>query len=63
MELTLQRGDLRRRELGGEPAGGGLVAVDQRPLGFLLAGNSMATAEKSNPPFNGQRTRHNDRPN
>jgi len=41
MELTLQRGDLRRRELGGEPAGGGLVAVDQRLLGFLLACNSF----------------------
>jgi len=41
MELNLQRGDLRRRELGGEPAGGGLVAVDQRLLGFLLACNSF----------------------
>jgi len=41
MELTLQRGDLLRRELGGEPAGDGLVAVDQRLLGFLLACNSF----------------------
>lgn len=41
MELTLQLGDLRRRELGGEPADGILVAVDQRRLGFLLTSNSF----------------------
>ena len=36
-ELTLQRGGLRRRELGGEPADDRLVAVDQRRLGSRLA--------------------------